>query len=50
MMILVMCFWFVVNTKVCPRKRVGINSGPGDQGLGTREPMGTHFHNTLLHI
>ena len=28
----------------------GINSGPEDQGPGTRGSTGTRFHNTLLHM
>jgi len=36
---------------VCtPSPWVGINSGPGDQGPGTRGPTGIRFHNTLLHM
>jgi len=36
--------------KTSHAKWVGINSGPGDQGLETRGPTGTRFLNTLLHI
>jgi len=46
--------WFFLaptsHERYLPIYRVGINSGPGDQGPGTRGPTGTRFQNALLHM